>query len=410
MLLVALAIAPGLAVCVYILYRDVYNREPALNMILSFVLGVVSIVPALAVETFVSRFMDHSLFSIIAGAFIAVALVEEGCKFLVLRYYSFTRRSFDEPLDGIVYSVLISMGFATVENVFYVYNESLSVAFLRMFTSVPAHATFGIIMGYFAGKAKFNQVARPALLAKGLAGAVLAHGSYDAFLLLGENDWVKQYVSDLLLFSGAIASLYIAIRLSRKLIRLHHLTSQQLFEATPTITLRQASDEDVLLIRELSLQVWPQTYASILSPEQIQYMLHLMYSEAALHQQLQDNHHFFIVYNAGIPIGFTSYSAVEPSIFKLHKIYILPQQQGRGTGRKVMEQVIERIKQEGANTLRLNVNRNNPALQFYEKLGFIPIGAEDTDIGNGYLMEDYVLEKQLHDASGTTFSNTHTAQ
>ncbi len=100
----------------------------------------------------------------------------------MLRYYSFTRRSFDEPLDGIVYSVLVSMGFATVENIFYIYNETISVAFLRMFTSVPAHATFAIIMGYFAGKAKFNRGQRTKLFIKGIAGATLAHGTISAEL------------------------------------------------------------------------------------------------------------------------------------------------------------------------------------------------------------------------------------
>jgi RsiW-degrading membrane proteinase PrsW (M82 family)/ribosomal protein S18 acetylase RimI-like enzyme len=395
MLLLALAIAPGLAICVYILYRDVYNREPALNMILSFIFGVLSIVPALGIETAISHYLNGSVFSIIAGAFFGVALVEELCKFLVLRYYSFTRRSFDEPLDGIVYSVLVSMGFATVENVFYVHNENLSVAFLRMFTSVPAHATFAIIMGYYTGKAKFHHNARLPLFIKGIAGATIAHGTYDSFLLLSENDWIKQYISELLLFAGAIASLYIAIRLSRRLIRLHHLTSQQLFEDAPTLSLRKASDTDVLLIRELSLQVWPQTYAGILTAEQIQYMLHEMYSEAALHKQMKDNHHFFIVYNAGIPIGFASYSETEPHIFKLHKIYILPLQQGRGTGRFVIAQLIEKIKEEGATALRLNVNRNNPALTFYQKLGFVPIREEDIDIGSGYFMNDYVMEKKI---------------
>jgi RsiW-degrading membrane proteinase PrsW (M82 family)/ribosomal protein S18 acetylase RimI-like enzyme len=395
MLLLALAIAPGLAICVYILYRDVYNREPARNMILSFVLGIVSIVPALLIENGISSFLNRSIFSIIAGAFLGVALVEESCKFLVLRYYSFSRHSFDEPLDGIVYSVLVSMGFATVENVFYIYNESLSVAFLRMFTSVPAHATFAIIMGYFVGKAKFNRSARRQLFAKGIGGATLAHGTYDSFLLIGENDWIKQYISELLLFTGAIASLYIAIRLSRRLIRLHHLTSQQLFEEVPSITLHKASDKDVLLIRELSLQVWPQTYASVLSPEQIQYMMNLMYSEAALHQQMHDNHHFYIVYNAGIPIGFVSYGEIEPHLFKLHKIYLLPLQQGRGTGRIVLEQIMERVKREGAAVLRLNVNRNNPAQHFYKKLGFEVVQEQDIDIGHGYFMNDYVMEKKL---------------
>jgi RsiW-degrading membrane proteinase PrsW (M82 family)/ribosomal protein S18 acetylase RimI-like enzyme len=395
MFLVALAIAPGLAICVYILYRDVYNREPALNMILSFVWGALSIAPALGIETLLSPYLDHSIFSIVAGAFFAVALVEELCKFVVLRYYCFMRPSFDEPLDGIVYSVLVSMGFATVENVFYVYNENFSVALLRMFTSVPAHATFAIIMGYFVGKAKFERGQRKRLFLLGIAGATLAHGTYDAFLLLGENEWVKRYISELLLFTGAIASLYITIRLSRRLIRVHHLTSQQLFEALPTLTLRKASDADVMLIRELSQQVWPQTYAAILSQEQIHYMMDLLYSEAALHQQLHDNHHFYIVYNAGIPIGFASYSEIEPTVFKLHKIYILPMQQGRGTGKFVIEQIIALVKKEGATALRLNVNRYNQALEFYKKLGFEVLREEDIDIGNGYYMNDYVMEKKF---------------
>lgn len=399
MLLLALAIAPGLAICVYILYRDVYNREPAGNMLLSFFLGIISILPALGIETLLSPYLSHSIFSIVAGAFFAVGLVEEGCKFLVLRYYSFTRPSFDEPLDGIVYSVLISMGFATVENIFYIYNESISTALLRMFTSVPAHATFAIIMGYFVGKARFERAQRKQLFIKAIAGATMAHGTYDAFLLLGENDWVKQYISQLLLFTGAIASLYICIRLSRRLIRLHHLTSQQLFEEAPSISLHKASDSDIMLIRELSLQVWPQTYASILSPEQVQYMMNLMYSEAALHKQLHDDHHFFIVYNAGIPIGFASYSEIEPYVFKLHKIYILPLHQGRGTGRFVLEQILDRVKAEGATALRLNVNRHNPALSFYKKLGFEIIKEEDIDIGGGYFMNDYVMEKKLTENS-----------
>lgn len=395
MLLIALAIAPGLAICVYILYRDVYNREPAINMILSFVLGIIVIVPAITIETFVGRYLTNSIVSIILGAFLGVALVEESSKFLILRYYSFTRRSFDEPLDGIVYSVLISMGFATVENIFYSYEHGFSVAFLRMFTSVPAHATFAIIMGYYVGKARFEHGRRRQLMGKGLLGSTAVHGSFDTFLLLGENAWIKQYVSELMLFALAITSLYVAVTLSRKLIRVHHITSQQLFKDSPAITLRRASDEDILLVRELSLQVWPATYASILSREQIDYMMNLMYSEAALHQQMKDDHRFLIVYNAGIPIGFASYSQLEPGVFKLHKIYIITLQQGRGTGRYVIDQIIEGIREEGGTLLRLNVNRNNSAKDFYEKLGFVAVREEDLPIGNGYFMNDYVMEKVL---------------
>jgi len=395
MLLLALAIAPGLAICIYIFYHDLYNREPAINLIMSFVWGILTIIPAIVIEMMVHRNLTHSVVSIIAGAYLGVALVEELSKFMVLRYYCFTRSSFDEPLDGIVYSVLVSMGFATVENVFYISQQGLSVAFLRMFTSVPAHATFAVIMGYYTGKAKFDHAHRYQLLRKGIIGATIAHGTYDAFLLLGDNNWIKHYVSDILLFAGAIASLYICIRLSRKLIRVHQLTSQQLFHSEPTLSLKKASDEDIILIRELCYQIWPQAYASTLPKEQIDYMLNLMHSEAALHQQMKDNHYFLIVYNAGIPIGFASYSELEPSIYKLQKIYILPLQQGRGAGKYVIEQVINRIKSEGATTLFLNVNRHNKAKSFYEKLGFEVVQEEDIDIGNGFFMNDYVMKKVL---------------
>jgi predicted GNAT family acetyltransferase len=201
---------------------------------------------------------------------------------------------------------------------------------------------------------------------------VLAHGTYDAFLLLGENDWVKQYISDLLLFSGAIASLYIAIRLSRKLIRLHHLTSQQLFEdanahASQSIRRRCTADPGTKpagMAANVCRHSFAGTDSIYVAPD---------VQRSGLHQQMQDNHHFFIVYNAGIPIGFASYSAVEPHVFKLHKIYILPLQQGRGTGRFVMEQDYRKIKEEGATALRLNVNRNNPALcSFIKSWGLYP--------------------------------------
>ena len=324
MLLLALAIAPGLAVCLYIFYHDRCNREPTINLIISFLSGMVIIIPTVTVEMALSRYFNKNLLSIIAGAYLGVALVEEVSKFLVLRYYCFTRKSFDEPLDGIVYSVIVAMGFTTVENIFYVHQYGLSTAVVRMITSVPAHTTFAIIMGYYIGTARFDLVNRRSLFIKGILGATFAHGTYDVFLFLNQNEWLRQYVSELLLFSGAVVSLFIAIRLSRQLIRLHHSTSQQLFEATPVLTIRNASVQDIDLIRDLNLQVWPQTYASILSKQQIEYMMQLIYSKEALQKQMEEKHQFVIIYNAGVPIGFASFSEVEPAVYKLHKIYVLP--------------------------------------------------------------------------------------
>ena len=178
--------------------------------------------------------------------------------------------------------------------------------------------------------------------------------------------------------------------------RLHSITSEQLFKSTPVLTIRFATEKDIELIRTLAYQVWPQTYSPILSPQQITYMMNLIYSEKALKEQVQKKHQFILVYNAGVPIGFASYSETEPGIYKLHKIYLLPLQQGRGTGKFVIEQVVDDITPKGATALRLNVNRNNKARAFYEKLGFEIIGTEDIDIGNGFYMNDYVMEKKIN--------------
>ncbi|HWJ24901.1 MAG TPA: GNAT family N-acetyltransferase [Flavisolibacter sp.] len=403
MFLLALAIAPGLAICLYIFSRDRHDPEPPAILVMSFILGMLATVPAVFLEFMTQSIDNRSVPGILLTSFLFVAFAEELCKFLALRFYAFNRRSFDEPLDGIVYSVMISMGFATLENIAYVLldktGEGLHIALTRMVTSVPAHATFGVIMGYYTGKAKFDFLKRRSLLAKGLAGATVAHGLYDSFLFLNQVNWIRKYipptVANLLVFSGAMLSLFICISLSRRLIRMHRLTSQQLFMHPPVLTIRYASAEDISLIRSLALQIWPQTYAHILSQQQITYMLDRMYSESALQHQMEQQHQFIIVYNAGIPVGFASYNQIEPGIFKLQKIYVLTKQQGKGTGRFIIDQVIRDIKPQGATALQLNVNRYNEAKNFYEKLGFKVIREEDIDIGNNFFMNDYVMSLSL---------------
>ena len=164
---------------------------------------------------------------------------------------------------------------------------------------------------------------------------------------------------------------------------------------TTSFNIRRATIEDINLIRNLTARVWPQTYANILTSEQIIYMMEMMYSKNALHQQMEEDHQFIIVYDSEAPIGFASYSEIETTIFKLHKIYVLPDQQGRGSGKFVIDQIIEDIRPKGAKALRLNVNRHNPAKTFYEKIGFEVIHTEDIDIGNGFYMNDYVMEFEI---------------
>ena len=160
-------------------------------------------------------------------------------------------------------------------------------------------------------------------------------------------------------------------------------------------SIRKATTADIPLIRELTFKVWPQTYAAIISPQQIEFMLEMMYSEASLKKQMKDGCRFIIVSNEAEAVGFASYQEIEPGIFKLHKIYVLPFQQGKGTGRFIIDYIINEIKQQGAASLQLQVNRNNNAKKFYEKLDFAVIEEADFDIGNGYFMNDYVMEKKL---------------
>ncbi|MFT3844723.1 MAG: PrsW family glutamic-type intramembrane protease [Lacibacter sp.] len=233
MILFALSVAPGIAISLYIFLKDRFNKEPKLNLIVCFLLGIVSILPAVLVQVFatkpVEKLMGDGIAYTAFFAYIIVALSEEMSKYIMLRYYAFPKKSFDEPFDGIVYSVMVGMGFATVENIGYVMQHGMATAFLRMFLSVPAHATFAILMGYFVGKAKFIPARKNFYLFLGVFWAVFFHGTFDFFLFLQENAWVKNYVSEGLLFLGAVASFIIGIRYSRKAIKEHVNTSGKMF-------------------------------------------------------------------------------------------------------------------------------------------------------------------------------------
>lgn len=237
MLQLALAIAPGIAIMVFIYIKDQYEKEPLKNLVFSFLLGVLSIIPAviiqLSLEPVVKQYgpsgslLSHPFISNAILAYAIVGLSEEGSKFLMLRVYAYRKKAFNEPFDGIVYSVMVSMGFATLENIGYVVQGGLATALLRMFLSVPAHGSFAVIMGYHAGLAKFDSRHAAARLWKGLLLAVFFHGTFDYFLFLKENQTVTQSVSGGLLFGGAVLSYYFAIRLSLKSIRMHRELSRQ---------------------------------------------------------------------------------------------------------------------------------------------------------------------------------------
>lgn len=160
-------------------------------------------------------------------------------------------------------------------------------------------------------------------------------------------------------------------------------------------SIRLATTTDIELIRSLCFKVWPQTYASIISEEQIEFMLEKMYSPLSLANQLNEGAHFLLLYNQAEPIGFASYQVITPTHCKLHKLYVAVSEQGKGGGRILMQYIIEQCKQKGVQHLELQVNRQNSAVVFYEKLGFYKRETADFDIGNGFFMNDYIMQIDL---------------
>lgn len=234
MVLLAMAIAPGVAISLYFFFRDQYNREPRKHLLISFFLGLVSAV--------IAGIMEQGLFYLfpidnkinvadtILSAFVFVGFVEEWSKYIMVRSYAFPKPEFDEPLDGIIYSVMVSMGFATLENIFYVMESGMETAIVRMFLSVPAHASFAVIMGYHLGKAKFAGSKRLIYIIAALFWSSFWHGSYDFFLFLQDNISLARYIPNGLLFAGALVSFIWAARLSRKAMKEHLEHSRKLFD------------------------------------------------------------------------------------------------------------------------------------------------------------------------------------
>lgn len=163
------------------------------------------------------------------------------------------------------------------------------------------------------------------------------------------------------------------------------------------IHFREAGITDIPLIRKLAYAVWPQTYSNMLSGEQTAYMLEMMYSESSLQHQITVQHHRFIIAaEHNDPVAFASWSVTpQKNIYRLHKIYVLQNQQGKGTGKKLIDHIITMIHPSGNAILELNVNRHNKAKDFYIRQGFHVVREEDIAIGNGYFMNDYVMQRSI---------------
>jgi len=158
--------------------------------------------------------------------------------------------------------------------------------------------------------------------------------------------------------------------------------------------IKQATIEDIPVIRSMALVVFPKTYEDILTSDQIDYMMEWMYSEESLLRQMDEGGHiYYVAYREDEPAGYLSIQPEGEHVYHLQKLYILPSFQGMHLGRLLFEQAIAAIKalHPAPCQMRLNVNRHNKALAFYQKMGMKMVDEGDFPIGNGYYMNDYIM-------------------
>jgi len=209
MIIVIAALAPVVIILAYIYFRDKYEREPLGLLLLSLLAGALIVVPVIFFEQIISSInpfaasLEHRTANAAYDAFLVAALVEEFFKYLALYILLWRNKNFNEKFDGIVYAVFISLGFAAVENVMYVSRGGMDVAMIRAVTAVPAHALFGVRMGYFMGIARMYDELRKPYLFMAFFYPFLLHGIYD-FILMAGFEWL------LLLFIPYLLFLYFA--------------------------------------------------------------------------------------------------------------------------------------------------------------------------------------------------------
>ena len=161
--------------------------------------------------------------------------------------------------------------------------------------------------------------------------------------------------------------------------------------------IRQLTKDDIIIVNHLARDIWPEAFKDILDKEQIDYMLDWMYDINTLTEQAQTGHLFYMITEDGVPKGFLGLEPNYPDVgsLRIHKLYVKPSDHGTGLGRALMEKSFELARTLDLQTVNLNVNRYNRAVQFYQYFDFMIVKEEDIRIGKGFFMNDYVMVKQL---------------
>jgi RsiW-degrading membrane proteinase PrsW (M82 family) len=186
--LLFVSLAPILIVAIYIYNRDKYEKEPYSILIKALFTGVIIALPAVLIERLLDSFSKdfQGLQQAAYSSFGVAAITEEGLKYAAFMIFFWKDKNFNEKFDGIVYAVYISLGFAAVENTLYVFAGGYGVGLVRAVTAVPAHALFGIVMGFYFGLARFSGKRRKSYILLALLLPFLFHGIYD-FMLMGKT-------------------------------------------------------------------------------------------------------------------------------------------------------------------------------------------------------------------------------
>lgn len=158
-----------------------------------------------------------------------------------------------------------------------------------------------------------------------------------------------------------------------------------------------AQKSDIQTIQKIALEAWYPTYEDILSPEQSAYMLEMMYSTESLINQMDNKQHFILLYNEIVCVGFLSFEFYSHSQkkLKIHKFYLLPDAKDKGYGKYLLSFVEDIASKNQCDIITLNMNKFNTTYGFYLKMGFSKAREENIEIGGGYIMEDFVFEKDL---------------
>ncbi|WP_042457891.1 glutamic-type intramembrane protease PrsW [Neobacillus dielmonensis] len=180
-------IAPGIALLSYFYLKDEYESEPVSFVLRTFLYGALLVFPIMFIQHVLEA--ENLVKTEFIDAFLTSSLLEEFFKWFILFYIVYQHVEFDEPFDGIVYGSAVSLGFATVENVFYLVANGIEHAMTRALLPVSSHALFGVIMGYYIGKAKFTEGSKAKWVTLSLMLPALLHGFYD-FILISLENWL----------------------------------------------------------------------------------------------------------------------------------------------------------------------------------------------------------------------------